>query len=128
MKKLSKKLQSSWSLKAPPFVKESDRRYARYVKQLETNGFCDAETWSLDSTICRFILPRLKRFKEINTGYPSDLEPEEWNLILDKIIFAFEFELLKYEWDQNKDDFADKYAKYKEGMKLFAERFEDLWW
>lgn len=45
------------------------KRFWKFLWQRWTRGFDDSETWSLDSTISYFILPRLKRFKEIyNNG------------------------------------------------------------
>lgn len=29
------------------------------------------ETWNLDYTIAKFVLPRLKLFKKLNNGYPG---------------------------------------------------------
>ena len=29
------------------------------------------ETWRLDVTLAKYIIPRLKKFKELNNGYPG---------------------------------------------------------
>ena len=68
---------------------ENDDREVEYSEQRKIRGFDDSETWSLTDTICRFIIPRLKRFKEVR-GTPSQLSEEDWNIILDKMILAFE--------------------------------------
>ena len=47
------------------------------------------DTWSLDYTLALIIHPALVQFKENNTGYPNGLTEDEWNTILDKMIFAF---------------------------------------
>jgi len=44
---------------------EDDERWDKYKKQRLERGFDDSETWSLDSTIVRFIIPRLKRYLEV---------------------------------------------------------------
>ena len=131
MKKMSKKLHSDWSLKLPPYVELKDKRYVRYSIQLRENGFCDPETWSLDNTICRFILPRLIRFKQINNGYPPLLTPKKWDKMLDQMIFTFD-------WSLNcEDDKYDKlttiqknknWLKYEQGMQIFVKYFRHLWW
>ena len=94
MKKcLNKNLTSRWSLKKPLYLKKTDKRYARHLKQLKTNGFSDAETWGLDSVIAEFILPRLIRFRELHIDFPGgweDVTFEKWNSMLDEMIFAFE--------------------------------------
>ena len=126
------KLTSKWSMKKPLYIDKKDKRYKKYVKQLKKSGFCDCETWNLDSIISEFILPRLKRFKKINNGFPPDLTPEKWDAIIDEMIFAFE-------WN-NVDDISEEYEKlgkkkqmanwkrHAEGLKLFAKHFRDLWW
>jgi hypothetical protein len=68
-------------------------------------GWNRSEWWGLDTTICRFVLPRLKEFRNNVQGHPSGLVPaeveenedenfsqgmEEWKKILDKMIFSFE--------------------------------------
>ena len=64
-------------------------------------GWNVSEYWSLDGVVCKFILPRLKEFKEKIHGHPSGLLPDEkaddfesgmkeWRRILDKMIFSFE--------------------------------------
>lgn len=38
----------------------------KFAKQRATRGFDDSEIWSLDHTICKFMIPRLERFIEID--------------------------------------------------------------
>jgi hypothetical protein len=130
MKKLSKKLTSRWSLKKPLYIKKDDKRYARHLKQLKTNGFSDAETWSLDSVISEFILPRLQRFREIDNGIPNGMEAKEWTDILDAMIFAFNWNSNHWELSENLtvDEESCMWKKHEEGMKLFATHFRNLWW
>ena len=132
-KRLSKKLQSEWSVKKPLYLDKKDRRYARHLKQLKTNGFSDSETWSLSSVIVDFVLPRLIRFKEINNGYPGGLTEESWDEILDKMIFAFQW--IKEDGNCGKaycktstEERKENNTKCAEGLKLFAEYFRALWW
>lgn len=101
------------------------KQHVRYFFQRRFRGWDDSETWCLDQSIAKFILPRLKRFKELNNGYPGDLDEEGWNQALDKMIFAFEWAAsdAKYEWA---DD--GQYEKVKEGLKLFQEYYFSLWW
>lgn len=55
-------------------------------------GVSNEECWSLDHTITRFILPRLKHFKNMKRhAYPGDITPEEWESILDELIWTFEY-------------------------------------
>jgi len=128
MKRPKLKQTSRWSLKTPMLLEKKDKRYKSHVAQLKKNGFSDSETWSLDSTVAEFIIPRLKRFKEVQNGFPAGLTEKSWDVIVDKIIFAFEFHLIRDEWSDNKLGFDAAYEKYEEGMQLFAKWFHHLWW
>jgi len=124
----TKNMKSKWSLKKPLFIKKSDKRYKKYVKQLKRDGFCDCETWCLSGAIAEFILPRLKRFKVVNNGFPGGLTEEKWDEIIDKMIFAFDYALTYEDALLNDDDSKIAFEKHQEGMKLFSEYFFDLWW
>lgn len=130
-RRIPKELQSEWVRRKPMYIDKDDDRYKRYVTQLKQNGFCDAETWALDSVICQFILPRLIRFRDIHGGYPGGLTEQKWIEILDKMIFAFDWSL-NHEEDKYKDltqgEQERNWERYIEGMKLFAEYFRHLWW
>lgn len=111
---------------------------------------------NLDSTLARFILPRLKFFKKKKFNYPYNSTLEEWKAILDKMILAFELILDDHEpdfgdinyhtektddghWKMIKDHNStfdseaymkwheDREAKIKEGLQLFAKYFQSLW-
>ena len=58
------------------------------------------ELYDLDVTIARFILPRLMLFKEHCERTPNlNMPKEEWDKILDKMIYAFERIALQTEED-----------------------------
>ena len=70
------------------------------------------ECWDLDYTIAQFVLPRLKKFKEDNEGYPIDGDMntfEKWQEALDKMILAFEYIVTKDDWwfNQPQYDYSD---------------------
>jgi hypothetical protein len=77
-------------------------RHIKWWWQRRTRGFDDRELWNLDVTIAKFILPRLKRYKDMTSGAPSGLYQIEWGLILSDIIQAFEYIVVD-------DNFADGY-------------------
>ena len=114
------------------------------------------DIYSLDNTIARFVLPRLKFFKKNIIGYPPDITFEEWKSIIDKMILSFELILdtsepdfgeRKYHIEKINDNISklvedpdstfdseaymkwckDKKSKINEGLKLFAEYFQSLW-
>ena len=133
MKSISKELHSNWSLKEPLYVEKKDKRYNCYVKQLKKHGFSDTETWSLDSVVCQFILPRLKRFREISNGFPGgdDMTSEKWDAIVDQMIFSFMWSLHneddKYR-DLSEAERLANWGKYDIGINQFAKWFRHLWW
>jgi hypothetical protein len=105
------------------------------------------DTWSMDCTLAMIIHPMLVQLKATTHGYPSNLTEQEWNEILDEMIWAFE--------QKCKDDWQDNYyGPYKEnldiplgghfewvdhdgmrkhqermtaGFKLFGQYYENLW-
>jgi len=104
---------------------KDDDREELFSKQRIERGFDDSETWSLTDTICHFILPRLKRFKECGNGIPAILEEEEWNEILDKMILALKLTSK----DKGSRIWTDEEEKQvDEGLDLFREWFMALWW
>jgi hypothetical protein len=111
-------------------IKEKQRlakRESLFKKQRKERGWDDSETWSLDTTIARLVLPRLKRFKEVNCGYPGFLSIEKWDEILDHMIYAMEVcsdEELYYGCKLKKKD----WKRVSKGFKLFGKYFQNLWW
>ena len=105
-------------------VGKDDRRWNEFKAQRLERGFDDSETWSLDSTIARFILPRLMRFREVNMGYPSSISEQEWNDILDRMILAFSLLAGDAAFLTGKED----QKKIDEGLDLFAKWYTSLWW
>ena len=92
-------------------------RAEEYKKQRIERGFDDTELWNLDTTILKFVLPRLKRFRECTVGFPPDFETiEEWQGCLEKMITNIE-KIINSEED----------ADY-EGFELFKKYFFNLWW
>ena len=110
-------------------------RWFRFLWQRKTRGWDDSDTWSMDITIAQFILPRLKRFKELSIGVPgciecsSDISFEEkekiWNDILSQMIEAFEMLAdSDLDWQFNKE----YEEKINRGLDLFRKYYFNLWW
>lgn len=87
-------------------------------------GWDDSETFSLDFSLAKIILPRLKRFHQIKCGYPASMTKEEWNIILDKMIAMFEFSASEARYIADKKEFD----KHQEGLELFTKYYWHLWW
>ena len=100
------------------------KRDMRFWWQRRTRGWSDDDTFSLDHTCAKLILPRLKRFKELSVGDSFDgTTEEEWGEIVDKMIVGIELHA-KGNWDCN----AEEREQAKEGLRLFGEYYSHLWW
>ena len=98
-------------------LKEDDERKEIFKKQRLERGFDETELWNLDTTILKFILPRLKAFKENTFGHPGDFKDmDDWLDCIDKMIKSIE------------DIINDESGADYEGLELFKKHFFDLWW
>jgi hypothetical protein len=102
-------------------IKKQKKSKKRLKKQIKERGFDESETWNLDETIARFILPRLKYFRDTTMGHPGDYKTYElWQKDIDIMIRAFEIVV--------ENDFDLKVNKeYEEGIELFSKKFTHLW-
>jgi hypothetical protein len=75
------------------------------------------DCFNLDSTICKFVLPRLKWFKKNAMGYPDgSFETfEDYQEAIQEMINYFEQDAYAFE------ELSDK------GIMLFAKNFRSLW-
>lgn len=105
-------------------LKGLKKRDILFLQQRITRGWDDSETWSLDHSLPKVILPRLRRFKELTIGTPGDITKEEWHSALDKMIAFFEFAGSKERWNASHDEFK----KHDEGKELFCKHYYALWW
>jgi hypothetical protein len=103
--------------------KKPDPRAKIWAKQRKEWGFDDRETWALDWTIAEFVLPRLKRFKDVSFAFSAG-SLAEWHKILDQMISAFDLTLA----DRSRDLTKQERRSMARGLKLFAKHFNDLWW
>ena len=101
------------------------KRSFKFLIQRMTRGWDDSETWSLDYSLGKLILPRLKRFRELNIAYPPDMTKEQWDSIIDQMIWSFEFISSDKRWDCYDKEEWDKFYR---GMTPFTEYYANLWW
>ena len=109
-------------------LNKDDKRQETFKQQRLERGFDDTETWNLDYTIASFILPRLKRFKQVANCYPGNMTLEEWEDILDKMIDAFEIKVKENGESWTSKEEKTKCQKIQEGLDLFAKYYFHLWW
>ena len=104
-------------------MKPEDERWDECVAQRLERGFDYSELWNLDYTIARFILPRLKAFKESTGGYPYGMTNDEWHNILDRMIEGFEL-IVKDDIEVNEEEEKKKV----EALDLLRDNFFSLWY
>ena len=104
------------------------------------------DTWSMDSTLSLLIHPMLVQLKATQHGHPANMTEQEWDEILDEMIWAFEqkcrddWESDYYEYeDDNTERFGMKLVwedragakahqeRMSNGFKLFGKYYENLW-
>ena len=108
------------------------KRKIKFFGQRLTKGWNDSETWDLDITIAKFIVPRLKRFRELNNGFPNGFTMETWGQTIDHMVESFEMIIQ----EKTNDNFIEpdiekakqRFNRRQEGLILFGKYFHDLWW
>ena len=110
--------------------KNGSAELERHKKQRFENGFDDTETWHLDCTMALFIIPRLKRFMEVNNGIPVGETLESYYEKLGFIIAAFENYYVSDKYFNSVD--LEERKKLKDDATLAVDYLSklwfDLWW
>lgn len=117
------------------------REFWRHWKQRRKQGFIDEDTYSLYNPIAKFILPRLRCFRECAFGriYSRDgISHDTWCQIVDRMIWSMNEivendglhqENPKLIWtEEGERERKRYYAKLQEGLTLFGRYFQGLWW
>jgi len=111
------------------FQTSNKSRYGKSIINQVFHGFTYSDLWNIDSWISWQLPSMLKQFKRVSGGHPGSMTSEEWNAILDRMIFClsemvnphggciFDEEELKYR-DEMKN----------EGFELLCKYFRWLWW
>ncbi len=96
------------------------KRSIRFFFQRRIRGWDDSETWNLDHSFAKLILPRLLRFKQIRMKtIDAQFEKD-----LDIMIDTFKLIASKEYWDLHK---IEDYEKLQKGLDLFAKHYFGLW-
>lgn len=104
---------------------KKDPRAAMWKQQRKERGFDDTELWNLDTSIAKFLVPRLKEFQKQSMGYPINLTPDKWNKIMDIMIKGFEF----YASEERYDEWSEENTKnVNDAFRYLKKYFVDLWW
>jgi hypothetical protein len=82
-------------------------------------------TWNLDQQIAAWLAPRLRRFRELNNGFPHDVTSKQWDAELDEMVWAAEW----YAQNAYGSDIDPKeWRRARRGLKRVMKRLPDLWW
>ena len=85
-------------------------------------GCCD--TYSYVWYLSKRLSNDLKLFKKRCMSHPMDTTEEEWDKILDEMIWAFEYLENEDSYDYKKKDSN----RCDRGLKLFGKYFRNLWY
>lgn len=100
------------------------RRAIKFWWQRITRGWDDSETWSMDQSLAKRILPFLHAFQEIKNHHPDDLTMEQWTSHINEMIWGF----LWYAEGKQYNCISLKTAeRAHNGINLFAKYFKHLW-
>ncbi len=101
-----------------------------YKQQRFENGFDDTETWHIDRTMALFIIPRLKRFIEVNNGIPNGETVESYNEKLNFIISAFEnyYSTNKYYESTDIEERKQLTDDVRKAVDYLSHLWFELWW
>lgn len=101
-----------------------DERKIKFKQQRLERGFDDSETWNLDYTIARFIVPRLACYVDIAESHilrsSEQIEKTNKALVALKTIIA--------DGDGNNIDSKVTDDDIAEGLHCLADIFRSLWW
>lgn len=70
------------------FIKNLPRNI-KWFFQRGIRGYADCDVWDIDYWFLNTIIPMLKQFNKTKHGYPGNITAEEWDKIIDKMIFYF---------------------------------------
>ena len=114
------------------------KRDIQFLYQRLTRGWDDSDTWSLDYPIAKFIRPRLERFRDLKCGHPCSMTEEEWDKIVDEMIFGFKWIIednsshafyVRGVFSQELFDIHYKQGdRAQAAMELFGKYYMHLWW
>lgn len=102
-------------------TKEDDTREELFKQQRIERGFDDSETWSLDGTFSKFMLPRLERYREITKDMFD--EQDDFNTKIDELI-----ESLKLHTHCDGYISNETREQIKKGLRHLPEIYLGLWW
>jgi hypothetical protein len=103
-------------------------------------GWADEDTWCINYWFVETLIPMMKEYRKGNNGYPFELTEEEWDNIVDDMIYYLEGmteegatrQLYGKEQQVTQETIRETYNYMRDSkdkfFELFAKYFENLWW
>lgn len=113
---------------AEEVYKDVPARLEHFKKQRQENGFDDSETWHLDTTLALFLIPRLKRFIEVNNGFPNGETYESYIEKLNFIVKSFEEYYSHDNIDSTLEQEKERLKNAQKAVELLSQLWFCLWW
>lgn len=108
-----------------PNVFRSWWRPIRFWWQRRTRGWDDSVTWNLDQQVAVWLAPRLRRFRELNNGFPHGSTSESWDAELSEMIWAAQWYA---ENAYNHECDPQDWERAMKGLQQVTARLRELWW
>jgi hypothetical protein len=123
-KKLEEILKSKTYYGCAEDIYLTDERRFRWLKEREKYGYDSTDLWSLDITIMKFMIPRLKDIVRIRSGtfLKQDLFIFEMNTVIKFFEIYLDFNSSEYITPKERDEM------YDEAFSLFVKNFPRLWY
>jgi len=88
------------------------------------------DCWNLNHTLAVIAYPLLKKFREIEAGHPGGGTQEEWNEILDRMIWSMKIVADEKDCCPSGSivEIRRFYKKVNSGLELFGKHFRSLWY
>ena len=94
--------------------------------KVKVNGIPRHQLWSLNDTLLRYILPRIRAFRDMKPmGYPGSIDETEWERILNDMVDGFE--LMKIGLDCSRALTQREWKQVVRAKSLFAKWWLALW-
>lgn len=100
----------------------------KYRKQREEKGFDDTETWQLDKTFALFMIPRIKRFIQVNNGFPNGETHESYVEKLRFIVKSFEEYYIDDNINTSLELEKERLENAKQALDILSKLWFCLWW
>lgn len=86
------------------------------------------DCWNANHTIAVIAYPLLKRFRQREAGHPVGVTQEEWNGILDQMIWSMKMVVEERDCCGSVAEMKRFYKKLQKGFELFGKHFQGLWY